>query len=189
MKNFLSITALCFVLCAGAASAAELVGVTMPDQVTVDGKQLSLNGLGLREASMLKVDVYVGGLYLEELSSDPQAILDSDQIKRIDMHFVYKKVARKKLVKAWDEGLEANTGDKFDGFRDSLDTLNGWMDDVVKGDTMSFTAIPGKGLEVSVKNETKGVIEDEAFAKAFWSIWLGPEPPNEGLKTGMLGAD
>ena len=99
------------------------------------------------------------------------------------------KVAAKKLQKAWVEGMEANTGSKFESFGDSLDTLNGWMEELVKGDTMSFTAIPGKGLEVTVKNETKGVIEDEEFAKAFWAIWLGPEPPNAGLKEGLLGAD
>jgi hypothetical protein len=61
------------------------------------------------------------------------------------------------------------------------------MDDMQKGDVMSFTATPGKGLEVVVRGDVKGVIEDESFAKAFWSIWLGPEPPNTGLKEGLLG--
>jgi hypothetical protein len=180
---------LCAALCVLPAYAAELVGVSMPDEITVEGKPLVLNGVGLREASMLKVDVYVAGFYLEERSSDSRAILDSEQIKHIDMHFVYKKVTTKKLVKAWKEGLEANTGDDFARYAEPLAQLNGWMEDIVKGESMSFTAVPGKGLLVKVKGEVKGVVEDEAFAQAFWSIWLGPEPPNEGLKQGMLGRE
>lgn len=181
--------ALCIVLTlfASGAGAAELAGITMPDKVTVEDKELILNGLGLREASMLKVDVYVAGLYLEEKSSDAQAILDSDQAKRIHLDFVYKKVAVKKMTKAWDDGLEANAPDAYASLSEPLDRLNGWMEEMVLGDTMTFTSVPGKGLEVTVKEKRKGVIEDEAFSRAFWSIFLGPEPPNEGLKTGLLG--
>jgi hypothetical protein len=176
-------------LVTGMAVAADLAGVSMPDQRTVDGKTLTLNGLGLREASFLKVDVYVGGLYLEEGSSDPKQILDSEQIKHLDMHFIYKKVDRKKITKAWVEGLEANAKSDFDALREPLEKLNGWMEEMIKGDSMSFTARPGAGLEVVVKGELKGVIDDETFAREFWSIFLGPEPPNEGLKQGMLGLD
>ena len=59
------------------ACAAELAGVVMPEQVTVDGKTLVLNGLGLREATFLRVDVYVAGLYLEEKSQDADKTQDS----------------------------------------------------------------------------------------------------------------
>ncbi len=181
--------ALCALLAAAPLCAAELEGVTMANEVTVDGKTLKLNGLGLREASLLKVDVYVGGLYLEEPSSDPDAILDSDQMKRIHMYFVYKKVDRKKLVKAWEEGLEANVPNGLTTYAAQLAQLNGWMETLVKGDTMTFTEVPGKGLVVEVKGEKKGVVGDERFAGDFWAIWLGPEPPNEGLKKGMLGLE
>jgi len=189
MHNRLAPIALSIILSAGLVGAAELAGVNMPDQINVGDKQLVLNGLGLREASMLKVDVYVAGLYLETASGDPQEILDSEQVKRILMQFVYKKVEQKKLAKGWMEGLEANTGDRFKRHKASLDQLNGWMEDVVAGDTLTFTAVPGAGLEVKVKGQIKGVIEDEEFARDFWGIWLGPKPPNAGLKTGLLGQD
>src|SRR5207247_9289332 len=59
---------------AARASAGELAGVTLPDRIQVDSRTLVLNGMGLREATFLKVDVYVAGLYLETTSSDPGAI-------------------------------------------------------------------------------------------------------------------
>jgi len=40
----------------------EVAGVKMPDTVTVEGKTLKLNGMGLRKKVMFKV--YVAGLYL-----------------------------------------------------------------------------------------------------------------------------
>ena len=52
------------------ASAAEISGVKLPDQVTVVGKSLKLNGAGLRQATILKVNVYAAGLYLEKPSGD-----------------------------------------------------------------------------------------------------------------------
>jgi hypothetical protein len=189
MTRRLATYLLCLALGAGVVSAAELAGVSLPDEITVEGERLTLNGIGLREASFLKVDVYVAGIYLQETSNDPRTILESDQIKRIRMDFVYKKVDRKKLVAAWVEGLEANAGDHMGELSGSLDRLNGWMETLVRGDSMTFTAIPGKGLEVTVKGESRGWIEDEAFARHFWSIWLGPKPPNEGLKRGLLGLD
>lgn len=187
MRNRLALIAICISLSAGLAGAAELAGVTMPDQVKVGDTELVLNGLGLRTKFVFKV--YVAGLYVEAASKDAAEILASEQVKRIDMQFVYKKVSQKKIANGWVEALEANTGDRFDGYRAPLERLNGWMEEMVAGDVMSFTAVPGAGLEVKVKGEVKGVIEDEAFAKDFWAIWLGPEPPNAGLKTGLLGQE
>ncbi|HOO76863.1 MAG TPA: chalcone isomerase family protein [bacterium] len=169
--------------------AAELEGVTMPDRIVVDGKDLVLNGMGLREATFFKVDVYVAGLYLQERSSDPGRILDSGGIKRIVMHFVYSRVDREKLVEAWGEGLQENLGSDLERLRPALAQLDGWMETVEAGDTMVFTALPGRGLEVEIKGRIKGIIADPDFARLFWAVWLGPEPPNPGLKRGLLGLD
>ena len=61
------------------AQAAKLAGVTMADTVTLDGKTLVLNGLGVRAATFMKVKVYIIGLYLENKSSDAKAIIASER--------------------------------------------------------------------------------------------------------------
>jgi len=177
------VVALAAVVCLPVA-AAELAGVTLPDSVLVGDQELLLNGIGLREKMMF--DVYVAGLYLVEPSSDANQILDSKQVKRIDMRFVYKKVSAKKLAKAWTEGIEANSDGPAGTHAAGLEQLNGWMEDVVKGDTMVFTSVPGQGLQVEVKGQAKGVIDDEAFARAFWAVFLGPNPPTTKLREGLL---
>jgi Chalcone isomerase-like len=168
--------------------AGELAGVRLPDEATVEGKTLALNGMGLREATMLKVDVYVAGLYLERKSSDADEIITSEQTKRIVMKFV-RAVGRKDLVKAWTEGFEKNTGTEKDrgALKTRFDTLNTWMTDMTRDGVMSFTYFPGTGVIVEVQGQTKGTLPGADFARVLWSIWLGPNPPNPGLKEGLLG--
>ena len=43
----------------GAAQARECKGVAFPDHLQVGGNDLTLNGLGMRKATFLKVNVYV----------------------------------------------------------------------------------------------------------------------------------
>ena len=58
---------------AGVAHGKECKGVNFPDQAQVDGSTLTLNGLGLRQATMFKVNVYVAALYVAKTSNDPNA--------------------------------------------------------------------------------------------------------------------
>ena len=169
-----------------AASAAELAGVAFPDTATVAGKELVLNGLGLREK--LWIDVYVAGLYLEKKTAEPRQVVESAQVKRLRMQFLYKKVTAKQLVEAWNEGFAANAGDAAAALRPKLEQLDSWMVDVAKGDEMVFTSVPGQGLEVQIRGQVEGRIEGDDFARAFWSIFLGEKPPTEKLKKGLLGA-
>lgn len=171
---------------AGPAAAGELAGVTLPDQIAVDSKTLVLNGLGLREATVLKVDVYVAGLYLEKKSPDPGEITGSEQVKRLVLKFV-RSVGRAEIVKAWDEGFEKSAGKSKAALRDRIATFNSWMSDMPDGATLSFTYLPGTGVQVEVKGETKGTISGPDFAQGLFGIWLGPSPPNPGLKRGLLG--
>ena len=70
------------------AQARTVAGVDLPDTVMVDGATLRLNGMGLRAATALRVKAYVGGLYLEQPSSDAATVIDSHQRKRVTMKFL-----------------------------------------------------------------------------------------------------
>jgi hypothetical protein len=179
--------ALLLLLLGSTAGARKRSGVEMPDRVTVAGKRLVLNGMGVREATVFNVNVYVAGLYLERPSSDPAEILASPQVMRIHMRFV-RDVSRGDIVDAWNEGFAKNVGDSAEpALRERLARLSSWMTSVDDGDTFTFTWIPGKGTEVVVNGATKGVIPGDDFGKALFAIWLGPHPPNKGLKKGLLG--
>jgi hypothetical protein len=166
--------------------AGVLAGVTLPDQVAVEGRTLVLNGMGVREATIFKVDVYVAGLYLEARSSDARQIIASEGPKRLVLQFV-RDVGRDDLVQAWTDGFGKSAGSALAALKDRIATLNGWMADVKRGDTLAFTQLPGRGIAVEVRGQPKGTIPGADFARALWGIWLGDRPPNPGLKQGLLG--
>lgn len=166
------------------AHGATLAGVSFPDQATVEGKAVVLNGLGLRTATMLKVKVYVIGLYLESRSGDPQAIIASGGNKRIAMHFVHD-VSADKLRGGWSEGFEDNTGDVA-GIKDEIAKFNASMRDVKKGDSIVLD-LAGDNVDVLINDTRIDSVAGKAFQQAVLAIWLGPKPPNDALKQGILG--
>ena len=61
------------------------------------------------------------------------------------------------------------------------------MTDVKTGQRITFTHKPGAGVQVYVNGATKGIIKGDDFTKALFSIWLGADPPNPEIKSGLLG--
>ncbi|HEX7670379.1 MAG TPA: chalcone isomerase family protein [Polyangiaceae bacterium] len=170
----------------GSAPAGELAGVKMSDRTVVAGKPLVLNGMGVRKATFLKVKVYVAGLYLEKKSGDAAVVISSTQVKRLVLQFV-RDVTRDQIAEAWQEGFEKNGGKELPRLRARIRQLNGWMTDFHSGDALTFTFLPGSGVEVQVRGTAVGVLPGDDFARTLLSIWLGSQPPNADLKSGLLG--
>lgn len=166
-----------------AALAGELAGATLPDTLKAGEKTLKLNGLGLRKKAVFKV--YVGGLYLESPSKDAAAILSADQAKAIRMHFL-RDLTKAQLVEAFQEGFDANVKDRASQ-KAAFDRMLALVPDVKEGSTLTFTYLPGKGTALSAGSKELGVFEGKGFADAVFAIWLGPKPPSEDLKKGLLG--
>ena len=171
---------------AGAASAKECKGVAFPEQIQVTGSPLKLNGLGLRQATVMKLNVYVAALYVANASTDANAILASTTPKALVLHFL-RNVGGADLNKAWEEGFATNAKDRLPALKERIEKLKGWMADMKTGQRLTFTHRPGAGIEVDVNGAVKGTVEGDDFAVAFLSIWLGVQPPNPGLKAGLLG--
>lgn len=162
--------------------AVQKAGVVMTDTVTVNGKKLSVNGLGVREATVFSVDVYVAGLYLEQRSGDAAEILASNGVKFLFLRFV-RSVSLDDIRSAWADGIRKNGGGQY-----AVQTadLNSKMSAMKKGDSMSFTFTRG-GVAVSVNGTYRGFVAGGGFARVLLAIWLGSDPPNSGLKQGLLG--
>jgi hypothetical protein len=171
-----------------AARAKECLGVSFPDRMRVDSSDLALNGLGVRKATFLKVNVYVAALYAGKPSRDPKALVAGGGPDELILHFV-RNVGVDDLTKAWNEGFERNSKQQLPALKERITKLNGWMSDMKTGQRLSFIRRPGVGIEVGVDGTAKGTIEGDDFARALLSIWLGETPPNPELKKGLLGGE
>ena len=184
MRRYLATLGL--ILPFAALIAAQKGGMSFPDAITVSGKKLSLNGIGIREATIFKVDVYVAALYVPEKSKASQALLDSKGPKKIEMRFV-RSVSKDDLTKAWKAGFENNCEKNCERFTPALDRLNSMMATVKEGQTMSFTFLKDK-VEVSLDQKTLGKVEGPGIDSQLLRLWIG-NPPNSGLKEGLLGSE
>jgi hypothetical protein len=158
--------------------------VTKPNTANVDGGTLQLNGIGLR--SMFMVKVYVAGLYLEQKSSDADAIIKTNTRKRIVMQFIHG-VSKDQLVDSFTESFTNNSPDATNNVKADTDLLFGVLESVKSGDQMVFTFVPGAGTTFTVNGHDKLTIADPALSSALFSVWLGPKPPTASVKKGLLG--
>jgi len=171
---------------AAPAVGAECIGVQVPDSVKVGDKELVLNGLGIRKATIFNVKVYVAGLYLPEKSGNGEQIIGSNEPWELALHFVHDADASD-IRDAFDDGFEKAAGDNLNALSAGIDALKSQMIDFEEGHVLSYAYDPAKGTVVDVNGKSGPAIEGADFAAALLKISIGPEPPNEDLKTGLLG--
>jgi hypothetical protein len=163
--------------------AATLNKVTMPETISIKGKDLVLNGLGTRKATWLRVKVYIGGLFLEKKTKDANEILNSRGIKYLRMHFV-RDVKKEKLVSGWNDAFAAAVKD-LPRIQSRINELNALMGDVKKNQEIVLT-FTDKGVEIDFANLKNGAIKGGDFARDLLSVWF-INAKDEGLRDGLLG--
>ena len=164
-------------------TAKDVDGHPVPDTVSQDGKNLSLIGAGIRNKWMF--DVYVGALYAEKPTFNAANLIKSEQIKRMDLHML-RDVGKDKIIESIREGFEKNSKAQMPALQARLDQLAAAVPDLKKGNVLSLTYVPEKGVIVGgVAKET--VISGKDFGDALFSCWLGPDPADSDLKRKLLG--
>ena len=103
MNSRIMILMLTALLCAPAGSV-EIEGVKLADTATVAGRDLVLNGAGLRKR--LLFDVYVASLYLPAKVSAAAAVLKAEP-RRVEIQML-RKVGADDFLEALKNGIEAN---------------------------------------------------------------------------------
>jgi chalcone isomerase-like protein len=168
-------------------------GTEYPDEITVgDGAQsvkLVATGVGLREKTFLKVDVYTIVSYIQENAElgDEAAmgIVSLNGPKRLQLD-LRRGFSRDKLIAAFIEGIEANYDD-LTGIAADMETFQGYFTrDAEENDKIIFHFCPAVGLTTELNGEEVGVIENVEFAQALWTVWFGEKPANKNLKKALM---
>lgn len=163
--------------------AAELEGVSAPDTIQVAGKELVLNGQGLRKKFLF--NVYVATMYLEKKTQSPADLFASDTVRVVKMTML-RDLGSAKITDAIREGFEKNAGDQMPALKERLDGLCAAVPDIKKGLTLTIQYVPGKGTTLFAGDKTF-TAPGKDFADAMFSVWLGKAPVDASLKKGMLG--
>jgi hypothetical protein len=163
--------------------AAKIAGTTYDEIYLADSTKLSLVGAGLLRYWGFKA--YTGAFYLEEGASINDVL--SDTAKRIELQYL-RSIKGEDFGKATNKTIAENVDAKaFERLRARIDYHNSLYEDVQPGDRYALTYVPGRGTELALNGEPKGLIEGADFAAAVFSIWLGPKPISESFKQQILG--
>jgi hypothetical protein len=176
MRHRFSMLTLVIILLVTKIFAADLSGVKMPDGIKLDG---------MRQKTIFKVNVYVGALYVEKKSHDPEAILGSSDLKRVELAFVHSG-SQGQVQDAFDEAYHDNCTKDCDALKSPFEKLRSLMTAVKVGDRLAFDIYPGK-VNVWINTTALGTITDSNFPRGLLRTWLGTAPPTESLKQAMLG--
>lgn len=168
------------------ALAVEVAGVKLQDSASVGGKELVLNGAGVRTRLVFKV--YVAALYLPAKAADLPAAL-AQTPRRVQLSML-RNVGADDLVGALVEGMTANnSAPEMAAVKPQTDQLVSIMKSIGEAKTGDVVALDFADGETRVGHNGKviGTIAGAAFNDALLKIWLGDKPVQADLKKAMLG--
>ncbi|MFT3926435.1 MAG: chalcone isomerase family protein [Myxococcales bacterium] len=178
-----------FVLASGLSLAAVphvSADGALPSVVTVEGKQLKLNGSGVRQKSIFRIKVYTIGLYLEVNSASPAQILTHDGLRQLELLLTHS-APRKRLVEEFHDGITTNAQAHLPLLAKRLERFLAALPDAKEGQRLVITYVPGQGTRLRGPGTDSGVIPGKDFADAVFGAWLGETPLDDDLKEQLAG--
>ena len=146
-----------------------------------------LNGIGVHQE--LGREVFIGALFSESLSNDADTLINNIQPMRMELKIVAPDgLTTRRFSRMWIEGMAVNS---------KTDALTAQADNMVKfdgmfkgrflnGDFVSFTNIPGKGVDIAVNGVVLGNIKDNLFFSMLLSTWIGKIPLSSDYRDSLL---
>jgi Chalcone isomerase-like len=172
-----------------AQASVDVSGYKFEDTAKVAGKDLKLNGAGMRTKLIIKV--YAAGLYLPEKKTATADILKLEGPRRVTLQMA-RDISSEDFGKAFMDGLNENV-DKTEKQKivaqiGKMGELFASVDGLKKGDVLHLDWIPGTGTQAELNGKKLGEpIPDINFYNAILRIWLGDKPVDRSLKPALLG--
>jgi len=158
--------------------------VDLPD--TLHGSVPQMQLLGSGKMTWFGLHVYDAALWSPSASARAQQPLDLDVpfalALRYSRDFEGERIAERSLVEI--ERLGFGTREQRSRW---LAAMRGLFPDVRAGETLTGLYRPGEGAEFFHQDRSLGRIEDAAFARAFFSIWLDPRTRAPRLREQLIG--
>ncbi|MCD6543969.1 MAG: chalcone isomerase family protein [Flavobacteriaceae bacterium] len=188
MIKKITLFAIALMLISFTSGDLEIGGITMPDTMKAGNTDLTLNGAGIRTKFFLKL--YVGGLYLQNKTTDESKVLSEDKPMAIRLHIISSMITSEKMEDATREGFKKSLGSKKSSMSSEIDAfIDVFKEEIKDGDIFDMVYIPGTGVEISKNEKHSKTIKGLAFKNALFGIWIGKKPAQDSLKEGMLGTD
>jgi hypothetical protein len=181
--------ALALCLAAPGIAAREAAGIKFEDKASVAGRELVLNGVGVRVRLVIKA--YSMGLYLPEKKGAAADVISAPGPKRAHL-VLLRDLTAEQFVDALQDGVRKNHSEadlakiqpRLDEFSKNIMSIK----EAAKGTTILIDYLPESGTRLTVNGQVKGKdVSGDDFYRAVLRVWLGDKPVDADLKAGLLG--
>jgi protein TonB len=146
-----------------------------------------LNGIAGHQE--LGKDQFIGALYSETPSNNPDVLLAANQPMRIELKILSQDgISARRFSRMWIDGMAINNNsDVLTAQANNIVKLDSlFKGRLVNGDHIVFGLTPGQGVNVSVNGVVLGNINDDKFFPLILSSWIGKIPLSSEFKDGIL---
>jgi len=187
-KYLLLLCSFCTFSFTGNLSASDIVdnatGITFPSQISFEegGENFTLEATGVTTRKKIFAKVYSIAHYMQNpVAGSANALvteaLNNDSIaKQLTMQWV-RRVNSKKISDAYASALEDTmTPSEHQAMQKEIDRFIGFFGNEAQvGDIYIFRWLPRGKLIIEINGKQTGEINNPAFAKSVWEIWLGSD--------------
>jgi hypothetical protein len=169
----------------------KLAEVIYPNEITLAGQKLVLNGYGMRFRFGFRV--YTAALYTPTKLTKNEDVIKPTVAKRLHM-VAQRDVKGDDFGKLFSRGMEDNmTREDFSKIINGVVRMSNIFAEAkqfAKGDVIFVDAIPGTGLVTTFRGKQQGdPIKEPEFIENFFKIWFGKKPADEQLRRALLGEE
>jgi hypothetical protein len=170
------------------AAAVEIRGVHFPEEASVNGESLQLNGTAVRSA--LGFGIYAVGLFLASPTGDENHIMTADPSPKRLRIVTLRDLGETRFVGAVQASIARNFSAEerlqYAGeLGRFLDCFRGGGA-LPKGTEALIDYVPGTGMVISLDGTTLEVIPGGGFYHAILRLWIA-NPLQPSIKKGLLG--
>lgn len=172
---------------AGVVSAKKVEGVKLDETKTLAGQTLTLNGAGLRTATVLKVRLYVASFYATQKIQTEADVLAAQGPLRFDFVFL-RAFPKNKVEDAWRWQFKQSGTKTYDGYENDVEAFATAFGPIAKGG-VETVELEGDETRIYDDGVLRGSVKGRDFQKAFLGLWFGTKPVMPSLKAALLGKE
>ena len=162
---------------------------TFPAKVQLSGRNLVLNGAGIRFRAVFQV--YHAALYVENPSHNFADMTRNNEARRVHL-MMAREINSDELGKLFARGVQDNL-DKASAARlmPAMLRMSEVFTDYKRldpGDQITLDWVPGQGTVITVRGKVAGEpFKEPEFFNALIGMWLGANPVDAKLRDALLG--
>lgn len=133
------------------------------------------------------VKAYVAALYLQQNSTQSQAVIDADELMAVRLFITSGMINAKRMSESTRDGFKKSTKGNIAPIAKEIDAMiSAFQEEVKEGDVFDLVYVPNTGVKVYRNGEQKAVVAGMVFKPAMLGIWISDNNIQKSLRNELM---